>query len=407
MNTFEIFRDNKKRDFSENDISEHYMKLSVRCAVLKWLSLTILAVFVIFSVKNHGDELSFDSIRYIVKYMKDEPSSLISSGDSISYDYDSKNEIYLIGDDFAVVGSDGIRIFEFSGKVLFSDDFNYKSPVAVPFGNQLIVYDIGGKEVRFYNSFSETYRLTLESTVYNVSVSDKETFMVQTSSEGYRSGFQIYTKNFQPFFKTNYGELTLQSSSLSPDGKYAVSACFSTTGNIVSYLKVYCTDIDTIFAECEITGEYPVGVEFIDNENFLVFTDKGVRKYNVSLENSFSHYYWNDSPRQYKINNGKIIITYGTSLLNESTRIEIIDLNGEKSAFEIPCTARDILIDGDFIHVLCNGEINTYNSDFELIHSYSISKNFSHMVKIEYGKYLLSSSDSVEMYIFDNESVVN
>ncbi len=405
MSTFEIFRDNKKRDFSENDISEHYMKLSVRCAVLKWLSLTILAVFVIFSVKNHGDELSFDSIRYIVKYMKDEPSSLVSNGDSISYDYDSQNKVYLIGDDFAVVGSQGIKIFEFSGKVLFSDNFNYKSPAVVPFGNQLIVYDIGGKEIRFYNSFSETYRLTLESSVYNVSVSNSDCFLVQTSTEGYRSGFQIYTKNFKPFFKANYGEFTLQSSSLSPDGKYAVSACFSTTGNVVSHLKIYGTDVDTVLAECDISGEYPIRTEFVDNENFLLVTDKCIRKYNVSLENSFSSYYLNNSPRQYKISDGKIIVTYGTSLLNESTRIEIIDLNGEKSVFDLPCTSRDVVIDGEYIHLLCNGEIKTYSlNDFKLIHVSPISKSFSHIVSVERGKYLISSSDSVELFVFDDMS---
>ena len=92
MSSFEIFRNKKTKEYTENDISEHYKKLSSRCAVLKWLSLTALIVFVIVSVSQRGDDLSLDNVRYIIRHFGEKQASLVETGDGVVYEYDDKNE---------------------------------------------------------------------------------------------------------------------------------------------------------------------------------------------------------------------------------------------------------------------------------------------------------------------------
>ncbi len=402
MSYFDIFRDSKKKEYTENDISEKYTKFSTRCAVLKWLSLTVLVVYVIMSVSMHGDELSLDSIRYIVRYMKDSPVSLVSNGDSINFDYDVLNKAYVIGDDFAVVGKNNITVYDFSGKILFTDNFIYENPMAVSNGNELIVYNIGGKEIRFYNSFSLTERLTFDSPIYNVSVSKEGNYLFQTASEGYRTGFQVYDKNKSLIFKNNFGELTLQTSSISFDGKNIATASFSTTENKISSL-LYLYDItkNKPIHEFKIIGEYPVSVQFVDEDSIVLFTDKSVRFFNIDLENTFSYLYGDRMPLSFKVTEGNVVLTYNNSLLSENTEIEIFRNNGaEKNIFSVNTTVIDLYCGKDFLHILQSDCVKTYSLDENnLISEHPISNSYFGIVKINDEKYLLSRSDKIEIFI--------
>lgn len=407
MSTFEIFRDNKKKEYTESDVSEKYRKLSTRCAVLKWISLIILVIYVIVSVSLHGDELSFDSIRYVVRYMKDEPISFVSSGDSISFDYDSMNTAYLIGDDFAVVGSDGIIIYDFSGKILFTDKYVYDNPSAVKNGNELIVYNIGGTEVRFYNSYSLIHRLTLDSPVYSVSVADNGNFVLQTASEGYRSGFRVYDKNKDLIFKNNYGELTLQTSDISKNGEYIVTSTFSTSENTISS-QIFLYDISKPKAvfEFQFNGEYPIAIKFLEKDNIVLLTDKSVHFFNSNLEKTYSYFYGERNPLLYKVSENNVIITYNNSLMSEDTEIEIFSNGGESSnKFIVDFSVIDLYCNSNVIHLLNSDSVKTYSAaDWDLISTHNLSKTFSSMTKIDDNKFLLSRSDKVEIFIYSQNN---
>ena len=103
-----MFRENKQSNISENDVSEKYKKMSSYFGILKWISLIILVVYILVSVSLHGEDLSFDSIRYIVRYIKDDPLTLVSDGDFFEFDYESSNKVYIVGNDFAVIGKQSI-----------------------------------------------------------------------------------------------------------------------------------------------------------------------------------------------------------------------------------------------------------------------------------------------------------
>lgn len=404
MSAFEIFRDKKKKEKAESDASEKYRILSTRFAVLKWISLTALVIYVIVSVSLHGDELSFDSIRYIVRSMKDDPSSLVSNGDVIAFDYDSKNKAYTIGDDFAIVGIDGVTIYDYSGKILFSDNYSYDSPAAATNGFELMVYNIGGKEVRFYNSYSLVHRMTLDAPIYNISVSESGNYLFQTSSEGYRSGFRVYDKNKDLIFKNNYGELTLQSSDVSPNGNFAVSVAFSTADNqITSSVFMYDISKPKSIYDVQIKGEYPISVDFVGEDSIALFTDKSVKFFNSKLELKNSYFYGDRAPLKFDVSDNRVVIIYSSSLLNEKNEIEIISNNGEQvTNITVDSFVNDVCFADNTFYVLKNGTVELYDIDSKnVISSYQFSDTYSEMLKVSQGKFLLSRADKVEMFICD------
>ena len=405
MSSFEIFRNKKNKEYTENDISEHYKKLSSRCAVLKWLSLTALIVFVIVSVSQRGDDLSLDNVRYIIRHFGEKQASLVETGDGVAYDYDDKNQAYVIGDDFAIVGNSGIVIFDYAGDILFKDSFNFDSPSAATYGNELILYNVGGKEVRFYNSYTMLKRLSFDSPVYKVSVSDNGNYLIQTATEGYRSGVQVYDDDKDLIFKHNFGELSLQSSAISKNGQFVACASFSSLSNIVSTsLVVY--DISQVepIGQISFDGEYPISIEFINNDFIVLFTNKGVRGYNLDLNMVFFNHYGNRSPQKYKISDDKIVISYTKSLFEQTTEIEIASKKGEViQTFNVPYSVVDFELEGDYAHILSGSLVETFSlSKNNILNSHETKSKFFHLIKISNNKFMLSSPERAELFIYNN-----
>ncbi len=397
-----MFRENKQNSVSEDDVSEKYKKMSSRFAVLKWISLIILVTYVLISVSINGDKLSFDSIRYIAKYMKDDPLSLVSDGDTFVFDYESANNAYIIGTDFAIIGKEMVTIYDFSGEILFSDKCPYNNPIAVAHDNELIVYEIGGKELRFYNSYSLTERMSFESPIFDVSVAENGNFLVMTASDGYRSGFRIYNKQKSLIFRCNFGEHSLQSTAISEDGNNSVAVSAVIKDNKVStVLNIYSIPNKEPVHTETIDGEYPVSSYFI-GESVVLLTDKKIRFFNNNFESVSSISYDDEEPLQYRICDDKIVITYGVSILSQDTKIKIFNSEGKNlRELIVGCSVSDIDIVGDFVHVLCGESIETYSlEDGSLIKKTELDKIYNSSQKITEDKFLLMRPDGVRLFIF-------
>lgn len=405
MSSFEIFRDHKNKEYTENDISEHYKKMSIRCAALKWISLTILIAFVIISVSKRGDDLSLDNVRYIIRYFNDKPASLVNTGDGVNYDYGAENQAYIIGDDFAIVGKDGITIYDYSGDILFKDSYSYDRPMATTYGTELFVYNVGGKEVRIYNSYTLLQRLTFESPVFKISVSDNGNYLIQTASGGYRSGVQVYDNDKELIFRHNFGELALQTSDISKSGHYIACASFSSlSDNISTSISVFNTSQVEPVGEITITGEYALSIEFIGNDNIALFTNKGIKIYNINLENIFSSSYEGRSPQKFKISDEYIMISFGLSLLEQSGEIDVISHDGEQiHTLNIPYSAMDFELVNGKAYILSGNTIDIYSlGDKKLESTYETEEYYNRLLKIEQNKFMISSSDRAEIFIYNN-----
>ena len=400
MATFEIFREKKKSNTEEN-ISDRYSKLALRCSILKWISLITLVAFVLVSVWLHGDDLSFESIRYIVRYVKDDPITLIGDGDSFCFDYDSSNKVYLLGNDFAIVGKNNISIYDFSGKQLFSENISMSSPVAQTYGNELIVYEIGGKEVRIYGSYSLQERITFETPVYGVSVADNGYFLVLTSSNGYKSGYRVYKDKKNLYVIKNLADITLQSAEISKDGNNIVTASVKTVDNyIFSVLQLYDNVNKSALFTDEIQGEYPLSVHCLGNY-YVLFTDKAYRTYDSSFNLVATHLYGNKKPLKYDISEKNIIVTYEVSSFSQDTIVEVAAPESEKTmTFIVKDTVSDFEMDENRIYCLCNNTIETYSiTDGIRMETYNFKNSYQSILKMDNSKFLLLRPDELRIFI--------
>ncbi len=397
-----MFRENKQSNISENDVSEKYKKMSSYFGILKWISLIIIVIYILVSVSLHGEELSFDSIRYIVRYMKDDPLTLVSDGDVYEFDYESSNKAYILGNDFAVIGKQSIAIYDFSGKVLFSDNCPYDNPVAISYGNELIVYEIGKTELRFYNSYSLVERMNFESPVYDVTIAENGNFLVMTASDGYRSGFRIYNNHKKLLLRCNFGEFSLQTTSISNDGNSAVAvSALITDNNVSSVLNIYEIPAKEPTHTETIEGEYPISAHYL-NDNIVLLTDKNIRFYNSNYEIESTISFENKEPLEYRVFKDRIAITYRVSVLSQDTKIEIIDSKGERIRdITLDSSVFDVNIVGDFVHVLRRESIETYSlSDGSIIKKTALDKTYNSINKITEDKFLLMCPNEARIFIF-------
>ena len=98
----------------------------------------------------------------------------------------------------------------------------------------------------------------------------------------------------------------------------------------------------------------------------------------------------------------KIAITYRVSVLSQDTKIEVFDSNGDRAReLMLDSSVLDVMIVGDFVHILKRDSIETYSlSDGSIIKKTALDKTYNSINKITEDKFLLMCPDEARIFIF-------
>ena len=102
----------------------------------------------------HGSELTMDNFRYMLKFLSFTETTSSDSAELFHFDYADDNQGAIYKGDVAVLNGSGISVYSKDAEKVFSFSFRMDHPKLVSEGDSLYAYDLGGNEVRIFNSYS-------------------------------------------------------------------------------------------------------------------------------------------------------------------------------------------------------------------------------------------------------------
>ncbi len=197
----------------------------------KFVALLFLVIFLLGGLVIFENDITVENIRYLIKYLDFSSSGDYNEDTVIRYNADPSNRFLVFRGDLAIVNGSGLTLYDRRGSAVMTDTYSMTTPTAVCSERYLVVYDLGGHQVKVYNSFSLLFEKKFDYVVQSVSVNSDGAFCVVTSEKSYHSAVFVYDKNFKEVHKW-----------LSSD-KFAYDAHLSDK-NILSVLAIRVLDGD-------------------------------------------------------------------------------------------------------------------------------------------------------------------
>ena len=180
------------------------------------LSLAILLGAVALVV--YRDRLNLDALVRWVQYRTLETNE---TGQAEPFFYGGGTAVDLGCLDGALLFSsqNGVRMFTNLGDELVNDVFTLSNPVQNTSGRLGVVYDMGGQELRAYDSRGQVFSLTLEEGYGLLSArpNDAGWLAVTAQQSGWRGVVTVYSSEFSPQMSLRYSSSFAIDAVLSPD----------------------------------------------------------------------------------------------------------------------------------------------------------------------------------------------
>lgn len=332
--------------------------------LLKFISITVLVLFLIGGFLLFKNDITIENLRYMVKYLDFSSSGAFSEESVIYYNSDPENDFRVFRGDLALINQSSVTLFDRRGSAVMTDTYNMARPVSVCGEKYLAIYDLGGHNVRIYNSFSLLFEQSFQYPVQSVSINSDGAFCVVTSEKNYRSAVFVYDQTFKETYRWLSAEKIAMSAFLSDRNELTISAIQAVAGDLVLEL-----------IDLEVGEKNPVSVFTLKDE--LPLMHRKEKKTSVLVTDHSFHVLENGkeiATRSFSQNGilkaalgeNRIAILQDELSVGVNYRLLIFDENGKEiSTYKFSESIRDIEVYNESVYVLTHAELYVFSKDKE------------------------------------------
>lgn len=362
MSAFSVFSDRKKRKKNTQTptVEQYYENRARRLSHVRYTCLLLTVLFVVYGFAVHGDELTPENFRYMLKFVDLTEEDDVTEANTVRFDYASGNIGGLYKGDVVVLNGDGLSLYGWDAEKLFSVSFRMESPRLAISPQSIFAYDLGGSEVRIFNSYSQYARLSMSYPIYGFSTCDAGAFALITSEKNYRTAICVYDSNARQVYKRLLSNIYVDQIALSPDGsEFLALGHYAQGGDLITVLQRYSlSDEEPIFT-VTYAGELPLRVGYLSGERFAVLTGSALRCYAVGTEEPAGVLALNNTSLQgCTFSGGRVLLTFSDSGLSGGTVLQIYgDDASLQASYRYEGAVNDKMILSDSLCVLTMGEV--------------------------------------------------
>ncbi len=405
MGAFSIFNDKRaKRKKPETPtIQTHYTKLARRAALIRYVCMILVVVFAVYSFSFHSDEITLANFRYMLKFINlgDEADS--PAGTLIAFDGNEGNRGLIYKGDLAILNEGGLTITGWDGEVLHKSAFSFNHPKMEQDGSYLYCYDLGGKELKIFNSYQQLSKTpTFDYPIYGLATSQGNNFAVISSAKGYRTAVFVYNNNFLLRYSAYFGDKYVAFTDISDDGnEFIVAAYNSKNGTIVTTVSKFRIDTKDAIYTKEFQGEMPLGLNYT-SDGYCLTTSDYSRTFNADNELVSEVSFGSRRLLSGKVYGERRAVTYAMEGLSGGTEVVIYRPNGSiEYRKQFPTSLSDATICGDTLYTLSPGVLTECDITSGTEKSYSVPTSYSSLVP-DGDKIILFSENQAEYFIASN-----
>lgn len=362
MSAFSVFSDRKKRKKNTQTLSveQYYENRARRLSHVRYACLLLTVLFVVYGFAVHGEELTPENFRYMLKFVDLTEEDDVTEANTVRFDYASGNIGGIYKGDVAVLNGDGLSLYGWDAEKLFSVSFRMESPRLAIAPQSIFAYDLGGVEVRIFNSYSQYAHLTMSHPIYGFSTCDSGAFAVITSEKNYRTAVCVYDSNARQVYKRLLSDTYVDQIALSPDGsEFLALGHYAQGGDLITLLQRYSlSDEEPVFT-ASFTGELPLRVAYLSDKRFAVLTGSALRCYETGSEDPVGTLPLDDAALQgCSFSGGRILLTFSDSGLSGGTILHIYgDDAALQGSYRYEGAVNDKMILSDALCVLTMGKV--------------------------------------------------
>lgn len=384
MSAFSVFTDRKKKkkNIETPTVQQYYQKRAVHISHLRYACLLLTVLFVVYGFTVHGDVLTAENFRYMLKFLDLTDEIAEEGAGEVHFDYAEDNIGGFFKGDIAVLGGDGIAVYSWETGVettrLFAEPFRMEEPKLVTTPQSIFAYDLGGNEVRMFNSYSQIARLSMDYPIYGFDASESGNFAVITSEKNYRTAIYVYDSYARQIYKRLLSDTYIDQVALTPDGShFAALGHASEGGYLQSELQVYSVkDEEPIFSQTFV-GELPLMAGFLDNNTYAVLTGSYLRLYRLDGQEPVATLLMDGKKLMgCRFSGGHVLMTFGDSSLAGGTVVSVIDQNGiERMSLHFNGAIEDLHLQNDTVYALLMGKLTVAPLSGETPTEYAVTND--------------------------------
>lgn len=286
MSVFSVFNDRKKRKKNTETptVEQYYEKRARRVSHVRYTCLLLTVLFVVYGFVVHGEELTTDNFRYMLKFLDLGEAEVTDADTELRFDYSESNRGGLYLGDLVVLNTDGLTVYSrdagTAGDKLFSESFRMEDPRLAVTPKYIFAYDLGGSEVRVFNSHSQFARLSMDYPIYGFSAGENGYFAVITAEKNYRTAVYVYDSYARQVYKRLLSNTYMDQISLSPDGQTFLALGHEAgDGYLKTLLQMYSIKEEKPVMSLTYQGELPLMASYTEEGRFAVLTSTALRFY--------------------------------------------------------------------------------------------------------------------------------
>lgn len=374
-------------------------KKAKRFRLYKFISLTVLVVFLLGGFILFENDITMENLRYLIKYLDFSSSGAFSEEGTIYYNSDSENRFYVFRGDLAIANQSGVTLYDRRGSAVMTDSFTMSNPTCVCGDKYLIVFDLGGYQLRVYNSFALLYEKTFDYVLQSVGINSDGDFCVVTSEKSYHSAVFVFDQNFnqvQQWFST---ERFAVDAKLSDKDVLTVSAIRVENGTLISDLiELELGNNDTL-STFSLQEEIPFS-HSTDRDGTLLLTDSMLRYISEGEEKrnaSFSE----DSIRMIRFGDELCAVVQDELSIGVSYRVRVFDREAnEIMSRQFSVQIRDVEVWNETAYVLTYSGLVIMESGKEAV-EIPLEGDYTDLGVLSQNCVVLCSDNVADIRIFD------
>ena len=353
----------QKVDLSESvtDVG-YYQEVSFRYHSAQMIAIMLLAVYFAVSVLTNAALLSADNLIY---FAKDLSSSLAlqesEARESMIYSSDENSDYALYREGLAVLGSQKLTVFTASGRESYSNSLSYRTPRIASSGRYLVTYDLGGKDVGVYNSFTCVKQITTENSIRYVAACNKGYYALVTDSTEYGGEVLLYNENHHMVNRYRMEQYTLMAA-LRQDGSELVLISVSAEGGrMQTHLAQVAPNAQEWGHSAVVQDAYPVACHYTEENELLLVTTAGIYRFNEQLELQASSSFTTETVLSFRANEQGCVLVCRDNVYDTATRIIVFDKSTDQ-VYNISVSSEvyDVSYAFGVLSVLTKHELNVY-----------------------------------------------
>jgi hypothetical protein len=345
----------------------YYNEISFRYHSVQIICIMLLAVFLAVTLMTSAHVLSADNFIYFVKDMATTVADKEKEAkDTFVYASDEDNQYALYREGLVVLGKQKLTVFTATGREAHSHLLSYQNPRLSSSGRYLAAYDMGGRSVSLYNSFTCVKEITSDHAVRTMAICNKGYYCLITDGAEYPSEVVLYNDRHRMINRYRLEEYTV-CADLKPDGSELMLASVSAEmGRMVTHIAFATPGKSEWGHSFEVKDAYPVACQYTEEGNIRLLSTDALYLFSAKGEELSCYQFSSSEVLSFRMTGDSCVMICRDDTSDRVTRVLAFDKMGNlEYNILVPRVARDACYVNGTLAVLCDGQLLLYRDTSE------------------------------------------